>query len=211
MAGSCICRQTCATQRAIATDGKRVIASSSALSGSALDDFMAQSYDAETGQFLWEDRTLVGTAFNVKRSCRGSDFDDAKPSLSAGSGRSRDNSDQEAFLVRAYDTRTGFLNWEDQFPSAVNCLCHARDVTVGNGRVFAVGVGPGTWLVRVYSGRSGDLRWTDEFAPEGGVGNPLGAIGALGVAVDRGKVFVAGSGINASGNADFIVRAYDAK
>ena len=57
-----------------------------------------------------------------------------------------------------------------------------------------------------------DLEWSDNFAPVGGTGPSAFAIqGARAVAADGGRVFVVGSGINASSNADFIVRTYDAK
>jgi PQQ-like domain len=60
--------------------------------------------------------------------------------------------------------------------------------------------------------KSGDVIWTDDFAPVGGTGMSFFAIqGARAVAVDGGRVFVVGSGINANGDQDFIVRAYDAK
>src|SRR5262245_24957759 len=47
---------------AVATDGRNVVLA--ALGSSALDDFLAVSFDAETGQFLWQDRTFVGTGFD---------------------------------------------------------------------------------------------------------------------------------------------------
>jgi hypothetical protein len=192
---------------AIATDGKRVILA--ALGGFALDDFMAQSYDAETGQFLWEDRTFVGTGFGNAAVAV-----DIERRLAFVAGWVRwvpGRFNQEAFLVRAYDTEAGTLAWEDQYPSPQLCLCHAHDVVVEKGQVIAVGVGPGTWLVRAYDARNGSLRWSDEFAPVGATSNEFLLGGAVAVAIDSGGVFVAGSGTNASGNSDFILRAYDAK
>jgi hypothetical protein len=102
---------------------------------------------------------------------------------------------QEAILVRAYDTASGILRWEDQFPSASVCICQAKDVVVDGGRVIAVGAGSATWLVRAYDARHGDLLWSDEFAPIGGIWlNPFDAEGALAVAMAGGRVFVGGSG-----------------
>jgi hypothetical protein len=63
----------------------------------------------------------------------------------------------------------------------------------------------------VYEAKHGDLLWTDKFVPAGGVGGGYSLSGALAVAIDNGRVFVAGSGFNASGNADFILRVYDAR
>ena len=98
---------------------------------------------------------------------------------------------QEAFLVRAYNMQTGELYWEDQYPGSIGpCLCHARDIVAERGRVFAVGVVP--FIVRAYDARSGSLLWQNE----------LSTGRAESVALDRGVVFAADSGV---------LRAYDAK
>jgi outer membrane protein assembly factor BamB len=199
---------TTCSARAVASDGKRVIVA--AQGGPAVDDFLVQSYDADTGQFLWEDRTFVSTGFDNAAVAV-----DIERRLAFVAGWVRwvpGRQNQEAFLVRAYDTASGILRWEDQFPSASVCICQAKDVVVDGGRVIAVGAGPGTWLVRAYEARHGDLLWSDEFAPIGGIGpNPFDAEGALAIAMAGGRVFVGGSGVNASGDADLILRTYDAK
>jgi hypothetical protein len=193
---------------AIATDGKRVIVP--ALGGVALDDFLVQSYDAETGQFLWEDRTFVSTSFDNEAVAV--DIESRRAFVAGWVRWVPGTLNQEAFLVRAYDTESGILRWEDQYPSPQICICNAHDVVVDHHRVFAVGHGNGAWLVRAYDAKHGDLLWSDTFAPVGGTGpSPFPIQGARAVAADGGRVFVVGSGINASGNADFVVRAYDAK
>jgi outer membrane protein assembly factor BamB len=195
---------------AIATDGKRVIIA--ALGAVNLDDFLVQSYDAETGQFLWEDRTSVGTGFD--NAAVAVDIERRRAFVAGWVRWVPGTSNQEAFLVRAYNTESGILRWEDQYPSPQICICNAHDVVVDSGGVFAVGhaAPPGTWVVRAYDAKQGGLLWSDNFAPVGGTGpNPFAPQGALAVAADEGRIFVAGSGINATGNADFILRAYDAK
>ena len=204
---------------AIATDGRNVVLA--ALGGAGLDDFLALSFDAETGQFLWQNRTFVGTGFDNEAIA----VDIERHTAFVGGWvrwlPGRDN--QEALLVRAYNTQTGVIDWEDQFPGpnpfVDRCLCQAHDLTADKGRVYAVGSavygfghGPNTWIVRSYNAERGDLIWSDDFAPVGGTGSNAFAIqGARAVAAHGGRVFVVGSGINASGNADFIVRAYDAR
>jgi outer membrane protein assembly factor BamB len=201
---------------AVATDGKRVIVAGQG--APTLDDTRVQAYDADTGSFLWEARSGVGTAFSNALVAA-----DVEHKLAYVAGWIRwvpGSQNQEAFLVQAYDSATGILRWEEQFPGpdpfVDRCLCHARDLVTHDGRVFAVGVSvfgsvPGTWLVRSYDARHGDVVWSDDFEPAGGVGNnPFAAEGALAVAVDAGRVFVVGAGINAHGNPDFILRAYDA-
>ena len=195
---------------AIAAARKHVIVA--AVGGAALDDFLVQSYDAVTGHFLWEDRTFVSTAFDNEAVAV--DIEARRAFVAGWVLWLPGTSNQEAFLVRAYDTDSGILRWEDQFPSPQQCICNAHDIVVDHGRVIAVGhaAPPGAWVVRAYDAKRGDLVWSDSFAPVGGTGSNAFAIqGARAVAADGGRVFVVGSGINASGNADFIVRTYDAK
>ena len=88
---------------------------------------------------------------------------------------------------------------------------HALDVEASKGRVFAVGQnveGTGAWLVRSYKTRGGEVVWEDTFQPAG-VGGSYSW--TQGLALDGGRLFVVGSGVNAAGNVDLILRAYDAK
>jgi outer membrane protein assembly factor BamB len=206
--------------KAIATDGNNVVLA--ALGNIGLDDFQALGLDAETGQFLWANRTFVGTGFDNEAIAA-----DIERHVAYVGGWVRrvplERSNQEALVVRAYDTQTGVIYWEDQYPGpgadpfVDRCLCQAHDLTVDKGRVFAVGsahgFGAARWIVRSYDVEVGNLIWSDDFAPVGGVGSATPDLfhGARAIAVDGGRVFVAGSGFNADGNEDFIVRAYDAK
>jgi outer membrane protein assembly factor BamB len=195
---------------ATGAEGKSIIVTGLGTIGSGYpDDFLVQSYAADTGEFLWRSQTFVGTGFG--NAAIAVDIEKRRAFVVGWVRWVPGRFSQEAFLVRAYDTRTGVLDWEDQYPSPQLCLCHAHDVVVHNGRVIVVGAG-GTWLIRVYDAKHGDLLWFDDFAPIGGVG-PIGGLtrGARAVAADGERVFVVGSGINASGNADFILRANDAK
>ena len=67
-------------------------------------------------------------------------------------------------------------------------------------------------MVRAYDAERGVLVWSDTFAPVGGTGTSFFATqGARAVATGGNRVFAVGSGINANGDQDFIVRAYEAK
>src|SRR5262249_34926411 len=121
----------------------------------------------------------------------------------------------EYFLVRAYDTATGELRWEDRFRTAGGCFCHALDLVVEKGRVFAVGVKDARFappdnvsLVRAYDASSGQPLWHDEFDSPA-LGYAASRLDA--VAAQDGKVFVAGSAETAAGNRDLLLRTYDAK
>jgi putative pyrroloquinoline-quinone binding quinoprotein len=170
-----------------------------------------------TGELLWQAVSGVATGFN-----NGLIAVDIERKLAYVAGWIRwvpGSLNQEAFLVQAYETETGTLRWEDQFPGSNpfvrRCPCHASDLSVDNGRVYAVGVGIGSegaasaWLIRSYDAKRGDRLWSDTFVPAGGTGFDPSA--RVTVAVDRGRAFAGGFGFDASADADFIVRAYDAR
>ena len=105
-----------------------------------------RAYKAETGALVWEDRRtstlavpqIIGIqaqgrqVFTVTRCCQGFD-------------RTLD------FRLRAYDAKTGVVDWEDQISG------FPLDLTVESGRVFtAGGAGPdpeSSFLIRAYDAR----------------------------------------------------------
>jgi outer membrane protein assembly factor BamB len=105
---------------AIAAAGKHVIVA--AVGGAALDDFRVQSYDAVTGQFLWEDRTFVSTGFDNEAVAV--DIAARRAFVAGWVLWVPGTSNQEAFLVRAYDTDSGILRWRISI-SPQKCICNA--------------------------------------------------------------------------------------
>jgi len=195
----------------VAADSQAVFLSGRA--GPGGDVYVALAFDADTGGFLWSHRADstpffdAAMAVDIERHIGfviGWNFTIVPP----GAGTVQ----REALLLRAYNTRTGVLQWEDRYLTPGNCFCHGLDVAVQNGRVFAFGKttqGSDDWLVRVYDAKSGDLLWSNQFtaAPPG-----LFTSSAFGaITVGGGRVFVASSVWNENGNEDFMVRAYDAK
>ncbi len=178
--------------------------------GGFIDDFYVRAHDAETGTLLWQARTGLGTGFDNAAVA----VDAERRTVFAAGWRIDVNPPfNEVFLIRAHDVDTGEIRWEDPFNPGGRCFCRARDLVAQDGRVFAVGDGisGSHGLVRAYDAKHGDALWEDEFV--GGL-TGLGertVVGMQAVAVDGGRVFVAGSLVNANGNADIIVRAYDAK
>jgi len=189
---------------AVATNGKQVL-----LSGGAgeSDFFFVQSYDAETGQFLWENQAAFASGF--ENAALAVDTEGTNVFV-AGWYRVAFSQPgfTEAFVVRSYDAATGEARWVDEFsePELFRFkLFHALDLAVTRGRVIAVGQegnGAGRWFTRAHDPETGALLWssTAEVAP-------LTTYGASqAVAVDHERIFVAGSGLNAQHNADFIIR-----
>ena len=198
------------TPAALATNGKQVVISGGV--GETPDFFFTQSYDAETGQFLWEDRAAFGSG--LTNAALAVDTE-GKEVFVAGWYRVPPVQPgfKEAFVVRSYDAETGALRWVDEFcdPEFFGFkLLHALDLVVTRGRVIVVGQeasGTGAWLTRAYDAKTGVLLWSNaaQVAPT----MFYGAHQA--VAVDDERIFVAGSGLNAQRNADFIIRALDAQ
>ncbi len=199
------------TPAAVATNGKQVLISGGV--GETPDYFFVQSYDAETGQFLWEDRAAVGSG--LTNAALAVDTE-GKEGFVAGWYRAPSFKPgfKEAFVVRGYDAETGALRWVDELSDPEffgSKLLHALDLVVTRGRVIAVGQevsGTGPWLTRAYNAETGALLWssTAEVARAAAYGAPQA------VAVDHERIFVAGSGRNnTQGHADFIIRALNAQ
>jgi putative pyrroloquinoline-quinone binding quinoprotein len=194
---------------AIATDGRRVVIAENG-GGANLFDFQVESFDAATGELLWHDgenhtgfadgAVAVDTEHRVA-FVTGVEYRFFAPNPGP--------STRGLLVVRAYDTETGVLRWEDRFPlpPEPGCECIGLDVVAVKEQLFVVGRrSTGVWLVRAYDVHSGGLLWHDEFAPATALNSRPTA-----VASDHGQVFVAGSALNANGNLDFILRTYEAK
>ncbi|MCP5099266.1 MAG: hypothetical protein GY943_27245, partial [Chloroflexi bacterium] len=77
-------------------------------------------------------------------------------------------------------------------------------------QVFVAGSGTNAagnrdWVVQALHARDGELLWQDQFDLAGG------SDGAGGIDVAQGRIFVNGSGTNASGNSDWILRVYQVR
>lgn len=151
------------------------------------------------GDLLWQDQfDLAGandTSFTIV-SAGGRVF---------AAGRGTNAVGDDDFLVRAYDSASGALLWQDQVDGG---NAEAVASTVVGKQVFAVGrltnaAGDFDFLVRAYDGATGALLWQDQFDLAGGDDE------ALALAVAGKQLFVGGSGANAAGDDDFLVRAYD--
>lgn len=112
------------------------------------------------------------------------------------------------FLAQGASAKT--LLWMDVFDLA-GSNDRAVELAVEDPRVFVVGSGTNAagntdFLVRAYDVATGILLWSDQFDLAGLED------AAAAVAVDSGRVFVAGKATNlpGAGGANFVVRAYDA-
>jgi hypothetical protein len=187
---------------ALAVRSGQVFAAGSDTNAAGNRDFLVRAYDAKSGTLLWKDQLdKAGDADRAFALAAG-----AGQVFAAGFGTNA--AGNQDFLVRAYDPETGALRWEDQRdPAGFNDVAEA--LAVWDGQVFAAGSGERgpdnqDFLIRVYEAKTGALLWEDQ-TDKAGFNDA-----AYALAVGGGLVFAAGFGTNATGNQDFLVRAYRA-
>jgi hypothetical protein len=158
-------------------------------------DFIARAYDARNGTPRWESVVNAGT--NAFASGITATADAVFVSGVVLSD----------WLVRALDTETGELLWEDRFDrSGRSDSPRPGAIAVSEGLLFVVGSADSfsVWVVRAYEAATGRLVWQDQLAV-----NP-GLNGAESLVVEGGRVFVGGFGTTPTSD-DLIVRSYEAR
>ena len=171
-----------------------------ALSLAALLSLPAESIGSARDPLIWEDQfDLAGQndqAFGITVSNR--------TAVAIGVGGTASGG-VDLLDARAYDVRTGTLEWQDQRPLASGFITTVVIDDVAR-KVFGAGYaanGPGTdFLVRAYDARTGDWLWEDvvdkgrdDFVQD--------------IAAGQEGVFVVGYGGNTGGSAvGLLVRAY---
>jgi outer membrane protein assembly factor BamB len=199
----------------ITAAGGRVFASGIATNAADISVPVIRTYDGRTGEVLWQDLAAAPQGLFDSAAVEGhrvfaigviSEVIDPEPGMSflfpADS------------LVRAYDSRTGELLWQDRFgaPDPPFAVQLDRPVTVkaGGGRVFVggrirPGPGPSRWFVRAYDAGTGELLWQDTTTLPGQANE---------LALDGGRLVAAGRINRPSGpflsQQDWLIRAYDA-
>jgi hypothetical protein len=204
---------------ALTTRGSRVFAAGFGVTQAP--DFKAQwvvrAYRGKKGELLWQDQFDKGGGFNqaLSLSAQGSRV------FAAGFGLTCDdppdcNAGRTAWVVRAYDAKTGQLLWDDRFDKGGG-VNQANAVAVKGSGVFAAGQGSTStgeqeWVIRTYDKKTGELLWHDQFDKGGALSQ------ADAIAVKGPTVLAAGSGLTCddppdcdSGRTEWVVRAYHAR
>jgi outer membrane protein assembly factor BamB len=132
----------------IAVKGRRLFVAGLTQNIAGNVDVLVQAYDTRAGAMLW-----VDTFDNAN----GDDWANAivvTRRKVAIAGRVTDDDGNIDFVVRAYDSLSGDVLWQDKFD--VGRIDEARDIAAQRGRLFAVGLGEDDaenfdWIVRGYS------------------------------------------------------------
>jgi outer membrane protein assembly factor BamB len=177
------------------------------------DDWLVQAYDTKTGALLWEDAVDYALGEDQPRRVA---VGKKQVVVIGGATNAVGPSTGEDLAVRAYDSKTGALLWEDLFdgPSEND---RAEQVAIAGKAVLVAGrsqrlVDPESgndWVVRAYDVQTGALLWSDAY--DGALGNDRVSTDAGGLAVSRKQAFVAGRSRNVvdpESRRDATVRAY---
>ncbi len=186
----------------MAVKGKRLFVAGYAETSEDARDWMVRAYDTRTGEALWTEQ-FDGEGFDDDVSDR--------PLVVRGtvvivSGFVTTDAAGENWLVRAYDTKTGALVWDDEVDDGGTGGDRAKGAAGKGSRVFVVGEltadGDRDAVIRAYRAKTGELLWDDRFDIDEN-GDEFNV-----VAVKGRRVFAAGEG---GGNAQAMIFAYDAK
>lgn len=188
---------------AIATDGRRVFAAGGVTNALGDLDLAVRAYDARTGIGLWNDQFDAAGGSDAAKAIA----TDGTQVLVAGFATSATGGGD--FLVRAYESKTGAIRWEDQVDKSGGGDT-ALAAATSHGRAYVTGfatsaAGDFDFLVRAYDARTGESSWEDQFDAMGRDDQ------AFAISSDGRRVFVAGAGTNIAGDRDFILRAHDGR
>ena len=195
--------------KSLVVDDDRVFVSGQIRNFTSDTSLLVRAHDVRTGAILWEQEIVGGD--NVGRhpnllAVHGELLYSASTILDAVTG-------DYDFLVRAYDTETGALRWEDRMRDPTSGG-EASGLSVAGNRLYVSGLDGcdsdfqcQNWVVRAYDAETGALRWENRMQePAGG-----GAITQT-IVAKAGRVFVGGQLLNASGSSyEWTLRAYDAR
>jgi hypothetical protein len=167
-------------------------------------DLLVRAYDPATGRLLWEDVFDLAGGADVASAVA---LDSGRLVVGGYGTNAAGNRD---FLVRAYDSRTGTLLWQDVYDLAGkdDQVHEWSSIAVRDGRAFVVGyatnaAGNKDFLVRAYSLQTGVLAWHDQFDLNGYDDE------AHDVTVSNEGVYVGGYGKRLGNKLNALVRAYD--
>jgi len=165
------------------------------VAGAAGSSTYLAAFSANTGASLWDD--MVPTAGGILDiAVAGSRIAAA---ISSGTG----------FAVRAYSLSTGALEWEDRPTISPGSFENVPSIVLNEDTVYAAGsagefFGNSEFMVRAYDAVNGSLLWDDR-------SHASSETAAVDLALGKFRLFVAGYTSDSSTDADFLIRAYDAR
>jgi outer membrane protein assembly factor BamB len=170
------------------------------VAGHAGEEGFVRAYAANTGDLVWEDR-FGGECCGLVSALAVHD----SRLFAAGTVRKGAPTFDLDFVLRAYDTSTGRLLWQDVADVSGGedfwvSVAAEGDQVVAGGSGTDFDLNSNVSVVRAYDASTGTLAWERTAV----------GVEARAVALRGNRVFVAESGPNEEGGLAFIVRSYDA-
>lgn len=164
--------------------------------------WIVKAYHAPSGELRWQDQFDNAGRFAEARAIA------VTLTHVIAAGRATGVGGEDEWLVRAYDTWSGALKWEDR-RELVGKDQSAQAITVMGDHLFVAGGAInsdalGDWMVRAYDIKSGTLLWEDQLGEAGGF------FSAFSITAQDGTVFAAGTLNTLTEGNHWIVRAYQA-
>jgi len=196
-----------ATPSAIALEAEEeaIVAAGFGLQVEGTASFLIRTYDAKTGNLLWQDQFPMAVIEEDEAS--GNDPDGGRV-FAGGVGVS--NGSITHFPIRAYDLKTGSFLWEGEL-KLVKRSGGTASVVATRGRQGSVAQrtqdqslpsASTHFLLRAYDNRTGALLWEDQF-------NPIENMDEAGDDANLSRAFPIGWAKRVGGQLDFLVRTFD--
>lgn len=191
---------------AVEAEGQEFVAAGFGVQAEGISSFLIRTYDAKTGDLLWQDQFPMAVIQEDEASAK--DPDGGRV-FAGGIGVS--NGSIAHFPIRAYDLKTGAFLWEGQLNLVKRSDKGAASLiaTKGN-RTFAAKHTKGQSLsfaqthftLRAYDNQTGKLLWQDQF-------NPMENADEAGDDATLSRAFPVGWAKRLGGQLDFLVKTFD--
>lgn len=190
---------------AVEAEGEAIVAAGFGVQADGIASFLIRTYDAKTGDLLWQDQFPLAV---IEEDEASANDPDGGRVFAGGIGVSTGSIAH--FPIRAYDLKTGAFLWEGQLKLVKRSGGTASVVTT-RGRQGSVAErtqdqsvpsASTHFLLRAYDNRTGALLWQDQF-------NPIENMGEAGDDANLSRAFPIGWAKRLGGQLDFLVRTFD--
>ena len=190
---------------ALEAEEEAIVAAGFGLQAEGIATFLIRTYDAKTGDLLWQDQFPMAV---IEEDEASANDPDGGRVFAGGVGVS--NGSITHFPIRAYDLKTGSFLWEGQL-KLVKRSGGTASVVATRGRQGSVAKrtqdqslpsASTHFLLRAYDNRTGALLWEDQF-------NPIENVDEAGDDANLSRAFPIGWAKRSGGQLDFLVRTFD--
>jgi outer membrane protein assembly factor BamB len=190
---------------AVEAEGEAIVAAGFGVQTEGIASFLIRTYDAKTGDLLWQDQFPLAVVEEDESSTNDPD----RGRVFAG-GFGVSTGSIAHFPIRAYDLKTGAFLWEGQLKLVKRSGETASVVATrgGQGPVAertqdqSLPLASTRFLLRAYDNRTGELLWQDQF-------NPMENMDEVGDDTNPILTFPVSRATHSGGQLDFLVRTFD--